>query len=319
MVPGRRLVPEPHPRRTDPARGRRERHLRSFDRLSGDRDPLRGDRLRRRDGGNRRCVFLDGHHADVGGADDRGARLDRAGAGRVRRLARRSAAARRLFLRDPDDARALRQGLRLFVPARRSSGPRCPTSWRSSCSPSCRPATSPAARRRPASAGHSCPTANETCKIKENDMSYLYTTQFHEDRGCRTGHAGARSRRLRRRAAQGRLHLPRADRRLRLDLGAQQGPPGDGRGAQGPGRRRLRREREGGRERHSDPQGSRAAGQQAHLHDLLRLHGPDGRGRQAVPGREVRALHRLQARRQSRHLQFPLPSGPRGRGHDRRP
>ena len=43
------------------------------------------------------------------------------------------------------------------------------------------------------------------------------------------------------------------------------------------------------------------------------------RSRQAVPGREVRALHRLQARRQPRHLQLPLPSGPRGRGHDRRP
>ena len=42
------------------------------------------------------------------------------------------------------------------------------------------------------------------------------------------------------------------------------------------------------------------------------------RGRQAVPERDVRALHRLQARRQSRHLQFPLPSGPRGRGRDRR-
>ena len=47
--------------------------------------------------------------------------------------------------------------------------------------------------------------------------------------------------------------------------------------------------------------------------DLLRLHGPDDRGRQAVPGRQVRALHRLQARRQRRHLQLALLSGPRGR------
>ena len=42
------------------------------------------------------------------------------------------------------------------------------------------------------------------------------------------------------------------------------------------------------------------------------------RSRQAVPERDVRALHRLQARRQPRHLQLALPSGPRGRRHDRR-
>ena len=101
----------------DLARGRRERPFRPFDRLSGDRDPLRGDRLRRRAGRNRRRLFLDGHHADVGRADDRGARLDRAGAGGVLRLARRAAAGGRLLFRRPDDARALRQGFRLLVPA----------------------------------------------------------------------------------------------------------------------------------------------------------------------------------------------------------
>ena len=147
-----------------------------------------------------------------------------------------------------------------------------------------------------------------------------HAPQLHEDRR-RRGWRRLRSARarLRRRTAQGRLHLSRADRRLRLDLGAREGPQGDGRRAQGPGRRRLCGEREGRRERGADPQGPRAAGPQAHLHDLLRLHGPDGRGRQAVPERDVRALHRLQARRQSRDLQFALPSGPRGRGHDRRP
>ena len=46
---------------------------------------LRRDRLRRRDGGNRRLVLLDGDHADVGRADDGGARLDRAGARRLLR------------------------------------------------------------------------------------------------------------------------------------------------------------------------------------------------------------------------------------------
>ena len=67
-------------------------------------DPLRRDRLRRRDGGNRRRLFLDGDHADVGGADDGGARLDRARAGRLLGLARRAAARRRLFLRHVHDA-----------------------------------------------------------------------------------------------------------------------------------------------------------------------------------------------------------------------
>ena len=43
-----RLVPQPHARRAHPARGRRKRHVGAFDRLSGDRDPLRRDRLRRR-------------------------------------------------------------------------------------------------------------------------------------------------------------------------------------------------------------------------------------------------------------------------------
>ena len=37
MVGAGRLVPQPHARRPDPARGRRERHLRAFDRLFGDR------------------------------------------------------------------------------------------------------------------------------------------------------------------------------------------------------------------------------------------------------------------------------------------
>ena len=80
----------------DPARGRRERHFRPFDRLSGDRHPLRRDRLRRRARRDRRVLFLDGDHADVGRADDRRARLDRAGAGGVLRLAGGAAAGRAL-------------------------------------------------------------------------------------------------------------------------------------------------------------------------------------------------------------------------------
>ena len=98
----------------------------------------------------------------------------------------------------------------------------------------------------------------------------------------------------------------------------EQGPQGAGRRAERPGGHQLCRERQGRRERHSDHEGPRPAGQQAHLHHLLRLHGPDARGRQAVSRRQVGALHRLQARRQCRHLQLPLLSGPSGDRHDRR-
>ena len=57
-----RLVSQPHARWTGAARGRRERHFRSFDRLSCAPDPLRRDRLRRR--ARRHCgvVFFHGHH-----------------------------------------------------------------------------------------------------------------------------------------------------------------------------------------------------------------------------------------------------------------
>ncbi len=70
--------------------------------------------------------------------------------------------------------------------------------------------------------------------------------------------------------------------------------------------------------RHSGDPRSCAAGLQADLHDLLRLHGPDHPGRQRIPGREVRTLHRLQARRQRRDLQFEVPRRPRRSGHHRR-
>ena len=123
---------------------------------------------------------------------------------------------------------------------------------------------------------------------------------------------------LRRRAAQGRLRLSRRDRRLRLDLVARAGPQGAGASAQRPSGHQLCRERQGRRERRSGDEGPRPAGQQAHLHHLLRLHGPDARGRQGVSRRQMGALHRLQARRQRRHLQLALLSGPSGDRHDRR-
>ena len=170
-------------------------------------------------------------------------------------------------------------------------------------------------------AGPSClATRRESNVAQGEENEHHHTAQFRQGggRGPRNACDPERGRRARRRSAQDRLHLSRADRRLRLDLGAQQGTPGDGRGAQGPDRLELCREREGGRERHPDPERPRPAGQQADLHHLLRLHGPDHRGRQAIPGRQVRTLHRLQACRQRRHLQLPLPSGPLGRGDRRR-
>ena len=54
-------------------------------------------------------------------------------------------------------------------------------------------------------------------------MSIGYTTQFHRRRPRRGTRAARPCGRggLRRRSAQDRLHLPRTDRRLRLDLGAR--------------------------------------------------------------------------------------------------
>ncbi len=53
-----RLVPEIDPGRADPARGGRERPFGPFDRLFGGRRALCRHRLRRRDGGHRRRLFL---------------------------------------------------------------------------------------------------------------------------------------------------------------------------------------------------------------------------------------------------------------------
>ncbi len=52
---------------------------------------------------------------------------------------------------------------------------------------------------------------------------------------------------------------------------------------------------EGPGRRARDPP-AREQGQQADLHHLVRLHEPDAEGREALPEREVRARHRLQAR-----------------------
>ena len=121
-----------------------------------------------------------------------------------------------------------------------------------------------------------------------------------------------------RRHAQGRLHLSRPDRRFRLDLGAREGAQGNGRRAGRQGDRGLRRERRRRPERDARPARPRQSRPQADLRDVVRLHGPDAGGRQGIPGREIRALHRLQTRRQHGDLQQSLPSGPRRHGHDRR-
>ena len=83
----RRLVPQAHARRHDPARGRRIRRLGALDRLRRDQGALSRGAVRRRHGRPRRRLPVALLHADVGRGDDRGARLDRAGAGGVRLLA----------------------------------------------------------------------------------------------------------------------------------------------------------------------------------------------------------------------------------------
>ena len=85
---------------------------------SGHRRPLRRDRLRRRDGGHRRRLFLDGHHAAVGGADDRrGAAGSRSRSWSSPAGARGGCSRGAYFFGMLDDAGTLRQGLRLLVPA----------------------------------------------------------------------------------------------------------------------------------------------------------------------------------------------------------
>ena len=157
----RRLVPQPHPRGTGAARGRRERHLGPFDRLSGDRRSAT------------RAIAFGGALAGIARQSyfsmvitPLWAEQMTAGRGWIALALvvfsgwRAGPAARgRLFLRHSDDARALRQGLRLLVSAvavlgrdalhdgdrraRRHIGARA----------------SAGARRRPASASRSCPTA----------------------------------------------------------------------------------------------------------------------------------------------------------------
>ena len=95
--------------------------------------------------------------------------------------------------------------------------------------------------------------------------------------------------------AQGLLRLCRPERRRRLDASSTTS-----------GRQRvekelgdkvetdLRRERAGRPGRRARHRAPRARRLQAHLHHLVRLHGPDAQGRREVPGREVRARHRLQ-------------------------
>ncbi len=76
---------------------------------------------------------------------------------------------------------------------------------------------------------------------------------------------------------------------------------------------------EGRRRRTRDPR-TGAVRQQAHFHDVLRLHESDAQGRQGVSQDRLRARDRLQDRHQRRHLQRALLRGtlPRraGRGQD---
>ena len=108
---------------------------------------------------------------------------------------------------------------------------------------------------------------------------------------------------------QGLLGLCRVDRRLRLDLPAPSGPRAVEEGTGRQGRDGLCRERSGSRLR-AYHRALRPRRLQHHLHDVLRLHGADAEGCQEVPGREVRARHRLQDGRQRDDLQCQVPRGP---------
>ena len=93
-------------------------------------------------------------------------------------------------------------------------------------------------------------------------------------------------------------------------------------GGRGPFRRRgedrVRRERPGGAGFRARHRRSRRQGLQDHLHHLVRLHELHAGGGEEISGGDVRALHRLQARRQRLDLQHPLLRGPLRPGRDRR-
>ena len=89
----------PHARRADPPRGRRQPRLRACARLQGGLGALSGGPLRRRLRGPGRRLSLARLYAAMGGEHDRRARLDRAGAGRLRHLAALPGGRRRLPLR----------------------------------------------------------------------------------------------------------------------------------------------------------------------------------------------------------------------------
>ena len=118
----RGLVPVPHPRRPDPARGRRQPRLGACARHLGHRRPLSRRAVRRRLRRPRRRLSVARLHAAVGGEHDGRPRLDRAGAGGLRLLAALAGAGRRLSVRrrhHPPAASA--QALAAIRDARRSS------------------------------------------------------------------------------------------------------------------------------------------------------------------------------------------------------
>ena len=245
-----------------------------------------------------------------------GPRLDRAGAGGLRGVAAVAAAARRLSLRRGDDLRAPGQGRRASAscaPEFLAALPYLATILVLALISIARGRSAP--RRRPASASRSSPTSLRPTG-RRTRMTLITRRTLLKAGGRGRGPAAARRPRLRAGAAQGRLHLRRPGRRLRLDLRPRPGPPGRR------GRTSATRSRRPIVENVAEgPDGERVIrnlaqdGNQLIFTTLVRLHEPDDQGGQALPGREVRALLRLPARRQRRDLQRPLLRGPRGLRH----
>ena len=128
----RLVVPLPHPRRTDPARLRRQSRLRACARLSRAADPAVRRDVRRRLRRARRRLSAARLYAVLHSRHDGGPRLDRAGAGGVRILAAGPARDRRLSVRRRDHpATCMRRAPASAFP--RSSCRRCLISRPSSC------------------------------------------------------------------------------------------------------------------------------------------------------------------------------------------
>ena len=229
--------------------------LRACARLSRAADPdVRGD-VRRRLRGPRRRLSAARLYAVLHSGHDRRARLDRAGAGRVRVLAAGPARDRRLSVRRGHDPAAACAGLghrrslaiHVGIAVSRDRHRPGPDFARANRRLDCAGGARDRVRARPVNMSEARATGR--ARIGKDSLTPSVTGDIHEKDSHRGSRSDARRRsrpvrRVRRRQAQGRIHLSRPGRRSRLDLSARPRPPGPGQGIRRQDRDHLSRERQ---------------------------------------------------------------------------